>query len=321
MKISNTDCPHGCNSRGEILWNGRWLPCPIHGKAFKGLDLKEDVLEDGRSIFDILMIPMDYRDNWITDIPQWLAKNSDIAKNCIKTSILQLKDLLEEIYNLVAIENNIYMESVYVYSNPALLDLKPFVYTIQRIAFENNISVLPATTINDLAGLSALQDFSTITLESHKNIEYINSKNRLAGVGADWSYRTGLTYTDYLRASICFLFDNNATNTGSLRILEGFLEERSQRGLPTYVFSTTFFDGTRSKMFYDKSGRRKLSCLNPYLLLGRNMEVTAREEGWFLNKKALNPKEVDSTSDISGFQAATFQTAKQNNKPIDFQLF
>lgn len=318
MQIDNAGCPHGCNSKGQILWRGRWLPCPIHGHH-EVEDLRSGVLPDGKSLFDVLQIPPDYRENWVIDIDRMFL-NGDIQKNCIKDSILQLKDLLSSIYNTVAIENNLYMESVYVYANPILVDLKPFVYTIQRIAFENNMSVLPATSINDLAGLVALQDYDSISVDSPENIAYINSKNRLAGQGADWSSRTGLTYTDYLRASFCFLFDNNATNPGSIRVLSGFLEERAQRGLPTYVFSTTFFDNIRSGLLYDKIGRRKLSSLNPYLLLGRNMEAKAREEGWLSNKKPLDSIKPDSKNEVKDYNVSAFQTAKPNNKVNNFLL-
>ena len=53
------------------------------------------------------------------------------------------------------------------------MDLKSYVYTIQRIAFENNLSVLPATSINDLAGLLALQDYSSIKVSDDSDIYYM----------------------------------------------------------------------------------------------------------------------------------------------------
>lgn len=315
MKLDNANCPYGCNSQGNILWRGKWIPCRIHGHlAVDGLS--DGKLSDGRSLFDVLQIPPDYREDWVTDIDR-LFLNEGIQKNCIKDSILQIKDVLSEIYNLIAVENNIFMESIYVYANTALVDLKPYVYTIQRIAFENNLSVIPAITVNDLAGLSALQDFNTIDIQSNENVEYINSKNKLAGQGADWSLRTGLSYTDYLRASICIVFDNNATNLGSLRVLQGFLEERGRRGLPTYVFSTVFFDNVRSGLFYDKQNKRKLTSLTPYLLLGKNQEQKARDEGWLRNKKSLDSMKPTDTSEISGYNAASFQTVRQSEKPTE----
>lgn len=307
MKIDNVGCPHGCNSLGQILYKGKWLPCPIHGKK-QDILLTSGKLPDGQSLFDVLQIPIEYQGDWVTDISRMFL-NEDIQVNCFKESISQLKYILETLYNVIAIENNLYLNSLYVYANPRLLDLKSYVFTIQRIAFENNLSVLPATSVNDLAGLLELQEYSSIKVSNETDVGYISKLNRLAGEGADWNLRTGLTYTDYLRCSICVIFDNNASLDNNLRILSGFLEERSRRGLPTYVFSTCFFDTKRENLFYDKSGRRKLSSLTPYLLMGKNQEVYAREHGWLKNKSKVETGKANSL--IHGY---TFQDFDNKEK-------
>ena len=261
-----------------LLIKGNWVPCPIHGKKSDIL-LDDGKLPNGESLYDLLQIPYEYRGNWVTDISR-LFLNDDISKNCVKDSVAQLKYMLETLYNVIAIEDNIYMNSLFFYANPNLLDLKPYMYTLQRIAFEKNMSVLPAISITDLAGLLAFQEYSSIQVRNESDVEYITKLNRLAGQGADWYLRTGLSYTDYLRCSLCFVIDNNATIENNLRIFSGFLEERSRRGLPTYVFSTAYLDNKRENLFYDKCNIRRLSCLTPYMLLGRNQEVYARERGW-----------------------------------------
>ncbi len=308
LKVDNVGCPHGCNSLGQILFKGEWIPCPIHGNSEKGL-LLDGKLPNGGNLFDILQIPYDYRGVWVTDISE-LFKNQDILENCFRESITQLKYILETLYNQIAIENNLYMNSLFLYANPNLIDLQPYMYTLQRIAFENNIGVLPAITVNDLAGLLALQEYSGITIKSDSDVSYINKLNRLAGQGADWYLRTGLTYTDYLKSSTCFILDNASSLDEHLRLLAGFIEDRGRRGLPTYVFSTAFLDSKRENYLYNKSGTRKLSSLTPYLLLGKNQEFHAREHGWLKNKGS---SPIENRSSVnSGLLFSDFNKSSSN---------
>ena len=314
MVINNSGCPHGCNSLGQVLFKGRWEPCPIHGKKESSL-LLDGKLPNGSSLYDILQIPYEYQGQWITDISR-LFVNDDINVNCSKDSVIQLKYVLETLMNTVAVDNNIYMNSLFVYANPNLLDLKSYIYTLQRIAFENNISVLPATSINTICGLLALQDYSSIQINSEADINFVSNLNRQAGEGADWNYRTKLTYSDYLRSSICIILDNSTTTDGNLRVFSGFLEERAQRNLPTYVFSTVFFDNKRESLLYDKNGTRKLSKLNPYLLLGRTQEAKARESGWFKNKG--NISSIENSNYVSGYTLMDFELRdSQDNSGIN----
>lgn len=313
MKIDNAGCPHGCNSLGQILLKGKWVPCPIHGKKSDIL-LDDGKLPNGASLYDLLNIPIEYRGHWVTDISR-LFLNEDISKNCVKDSVAQLKYMLETLYNVIAIEDNIYMNSLYFYANQNLLDLKPYMYTLQRIAFEKNMSVLPAISMTDLSGLLAFQEYSSISVNNETDVEYITKLNRLAGQGADWYLRTGLSYTDYLRCSLCFVIDNRATMENHLNIFSGFLEERSRRGLPTYVFSTAYFDSKRENLFYDKSNIRKLSSLTPYLLLGRNQEVYARERGWLKYKGDADSATPHSL--VHGFNLSDFQNKQSNVFDLD----
>lgn len=317
MVVNNAGCPHGCNSLGQYLFQGRWEPCPIHGKRSSDI-LLDGKLPNGSSLYDILQIPFEYQGQWVTDISR-LFLNEDINTNCSKDSVSQLKYILETLYNIVGVENNIYMNSLFIYANPNLLDLKGYVYTLQRMAFENNISVIPATSINTICGLLALQDYSSISINNESDITYISSLNRQAGEGADWNYRTKLTYSDYLRASICIILDNASTTDGNLRVFSGFLEERAQRGLPTYVFSSVFFDNKRENLYYDKSGQRKLSKLNPYLLLGRSQEPIAREKGWFKNKGNIIENK-NNLSHVGGFTLVDFELNPDNKSVNTFDL-
>lgn len=306
--LNNQDCPHGCNALGQILFRGEWYPCPIHGKKESNL-LLDGKLPDGTNLFDLLQIPYEYRGIWLTDTGS-LFKKSEILENCLKLSIENLQYILDTLMNSIAIENKLYMSSLYIYANPNLIDLKPYIYTIQRMAFENHMSVLPSLSINDLCGLMALQDYSSIRVESDSDVSYISSLNSLAGVGADWKLRTKLSYTDYLRCGLCIIYDNNSTTQNNLRLFSGFVEERALRGLPTYVFSTSFFDTNRENSLSNKSGSRVLSGLTPYLLLGRGQEAYAKSHGWLKTQKEHGLSHVET--EISGYTLGGYLN-KSNN--------
>ena len=100
-----------------------------------------------------------------------------------------------------------------------------------------------------------------------------------------------------------------------LNIFSGFLEERSRRGLPTYVFSTAYFDSKRENLFYDKTNIRKLSSLTPFMLIGKNQEIYARERGWLKFKG-----EADTTTPhslVRGFTLSDFQNKQSNTFDLD----
>ncbi len=318
MKIDNAGCPHGCNSLGKILIKGKWEPCPIHGKRQESNILGgEVVFSNGVNALDVLHIPMEYRNkigNTYLDTAR-LFLNEDIQKNCLKDSVAQLQDMLDTLKNTIAIEENLYMNSLYFYSNPVLADLKPFLYSLLCVCFEKNLGVLPVISVNDLAGLAEFQDYSQYGVYDDKDVSFVAKQNRLAGLGADFYLKTGLTLTDYLKCSFCFVVDTSMTTKGGLRSFKGFLEERANRGLPTYVFSTAYFDKERENLFYDKTHTRNLSCLVPYLLLGKGSEFEAREKGWLRHKNVVEngTSEGISKQIVNGFTAYDFSNKNGGN--------
>ena len=318
LKIDNAGCPHNCNSLGLILLRGEWKPCPIHGKRQESNILAgEVVLSNGVNAFDVLQIPVEYRNKIGNDYLDTarLFLNEDIQKNCLKESVSQLQDMLDTLKNVIAVEENLYMHSLFFYANPNLADLKPFLYSLLCICFEKNLGVLPVISLNDLAGLTEFQDYSQYGVYDEGDVAFITKQNRLAGLGADFYLRTGLTLTDYLKCSFCFVMDTNTTTKGGLKSFKGFLEERANRGLPTYVFSSAYFDNERENLFYDKTHTRNLSCLVPYLLLGKSDEVKARDKGWLRHKNVVEsgtPKGM-----ANGFMVADFIPKKANTFDLD----
>ena len=330
MKIDNAGCPHGCNSLGKILIRGKWEPCPIHGKRQESNILGgEVVFSNGVNALDVLHIPMEYRNRIGVDYLDTarLFLNEDIQKNCLKESVSQLQYMLETLRNLIATEfdrdgvndelkaPNLYMHSLYFYANPILADLKPFLYSLLCVCFEKNLGVLPVISINDLAGLIEFQDYSQFGVYDVEDVAFISKQNRLAGLGADFYLKTGLTLTDYLKCSFCFVLDTNMTTKGGLRSFKGFLEERANRGLPTYVFSTAYFDRERENLLYDKSNTRNLSCVVPYLLLGKGSELEAREKGWLRHKNIVENGTPEGMSKqvVNGFTAYDFSSKNGGN--------
>lgn len=282
MGVSNQGCPHGCNSAGKYLFKGEWYPCPEHGIK-KETILKSGLLPDGSSIYDALKIPEEYKDEWADNIDRLFDKEEGL-KYCTPESIRTVKNILLTLYNMVTVDKSLYPCSLYIYSS--MVDIKPWIYTLQRYAIEEGLSVLPITTINELAGVVALQDYPTYSIRDGKDIAIINKLNRVAALGADWFLQTGLSYVDYLRASLVIIYDDGATSGNNLKVFGGFLEERARRGLPTYVISSTFMNDSRLFLANDKGEKTKrLSKLTPYQIISKRFAGKTSSQSMFFNPK------------------------------------
>ncbi len=305
MRLDNQDCKHGCNSLGQVLFKGQWIPCPVHGIK-KDIILRGGVLPDGSSIYDVLKIPKEYKGEWVED-ETLLFKGEDVdegLKYCTAESIDALKGILQTMYNAVAIDKGLYPVSVYLYGS--MVDLKPWIYTLQRIGMENGMSVLPLTSVNELAGIIALQDYPTFHIKDEYDIALISQYNRVAAIGADWFLQTQLSYVDYLRASLVFISDDNATSPNNLKVLAGFVEERARRGLPTYVVSSTFLGIDRSFLSNTKGQLKySLSKLTPYQIVSKRVAGEIARQG---NKMNTTIKDLDSVkgSNVKGRSADYF---------------
>ena len=289
MEIKNQGCPHGCNSLGQYLFKGKWYPCPIHGIQ-KDTILKSGRLPDGTSIYDALKIPREYENEWVENLDKVFGKEEGL-KYCTFESIASVKNILLTLYNMITVERLLYPRSLYIYSS--MVDLKGWVFTLQRYALQEGLSVLPLTSINELAGIVALQDFPTYQVRDAKDIAIINKMNRVAAIGADWYLQTGLSYVDYLRASLVVFTDDGATSPNNLKVFAGFLEERARRGLPTYVISTVFLNETRSNLVNVKGEKtRSLSKLTPYQIISKRFAGKTASTGIVFNPEVSEDKGV-----------------------------
>lgn len=288
------NCQHGCNANGEYLWKGAWYPCPIHGKSSitKEVKLKGGVLPNGESIYSKLKIPMSY-----SNPSDWVEKVDDVFRgveglvHITDESQYALKDIMGKIYRSIVDDRGVYPLSVYLYGS--MVDLKPWVFTMQRIAIEQKMSVLPATTINDLGGLIQLLNYN-IDIRDEQSISWLAKENMTAAQGADWYLQTGLSYVDYLRASLVFILDDGATSIPNLKLLQGFLAERSRRDLPTYVVSSVYLDRNREPLSNKGSTRYRFSHLTPYLLVSKKNANELSRSGLKVNN------DLDQVGSVKG---------------------
>ena len=278
--LNNQGCPHGCNAAGKYLFKGEWYPCPIHGIQ-KETILNSGILPDGSSIYDVLRIPEEYKDEFVDNIDRLFDKEEGL-KYCTLDSIRSVKSILLTLYNMITVDKSLYPCSLYIYSS--MVDLKPWVYTLQRYAIEEGLSVLPLTTVNEISGIVALQDYPAYQIRDAKDISIINKLNRVAAIGADWYLQTGLSYVDYLRASLVFIYDDGASSINNLKVFGGFLEERARRGLPTYVISTVFLNDNRLFLINEKGEKtRRLSKLTPYQIISKRYAGKTSSYNMLLN--------------------------------------
>ena len=289
MKINNQGCPHGCNSAGQYLFKGEWYPCPVHGIRRETI-LKSGILPDGTSIYDALRIPEEYKHEWVDNIDKVFDKEEGL-KYCTIDSIRSVKNILLTLYNMITVEKSLYPYSLYIYSS--MVDIKPWIFTLQRYALEEGLSVLPLTTINEISGIVALQDYPTYQIRDAQDIAIINKLNRVAALGADWFLQTGLSYVDYLRASLVFILDDGATSSNNIKVFSGFLEERARRGLPTYVISSTFLSDNRNMLVNERNEKTKrLSKLTPYQIMSKRFAGKTGTSSYFSNPEVIETEGV-----------------------------
>ena len=67
--------------------------------------------------------------------------------------------------------------------------------------------------------------------------------------------------------------------------------------------------------FYDKTNIRKLSSLTPFMLIGKNQEIYARERGWLKFKGEADTATPHSL--VRGFTLSDFQNKQSNTFDLD----
>ena len=226
------ECPYHCVN-GRIFLESRGLvPCP----HCSGIDRKQQLLDDSKevSLYSLLKIPPQFRDitSVSDEVLQGLREDS-----YINTSIIEVKDFLNTVVEAVR-ESSVASISAYVHISNNL-DIRPYVYGLQREAIEHGIGTVPYISLNTLAALlyasnAAIEEDIDEGMKKERlalgNIAYTtNAFRRLA---TDFP----CDYYDYCKAPLVILEATAETLKRGWSTLADLLAERAREGLPTYVF-------------------------------------------------------------------------------------
>lgn len=328
--MSNINCKYGCKN-GKIYMPklGQFVDCPDHAK--KNVDIEEVKVNDELSLADALLIPEQYRGLGVVD--RALFTRSVVEKysqNSINTLGTLLEKINKNLYNGVVPKISCYIHS------PAIVDMKHFVYASQKLALENGLSVVPFISANRLYEVQSMVDFSLGALDEADKLLTIKNSKTVEGIGSDAldlinytntmskqeiieraekklkvystdvinaveGYRhlneTGLTYRDYVRADVCYIYASANTKASGFTAIADILAERSMRNLPTFVFG--YWASTEGKTSHtlnyllSKEGNVRLDLLVPFDLVSKSNKDKVEF------KKNLD--KIDSTkSDVVG---------------------
>lgn len=301
-----SECKYGCK-RGKVYVPKlkEFIDCPLHGVKKGNLE-KVEVYE-GKNILDALLIPEEYRGVGVVDKE---VVTTELAKMYGRQSLEKLVGLLRKI-NQSLYNGGVPRISAYIHA-PNLMDINVFIYGSQLQALEKGISVVPYISANSLNGLQKAMDYELGALEKADNLlglkksgvvegytgllsaedvkvkisrdinkvlGDLQSDTLLALEGYRMIKETGLTYSDYIRAELCYIELTSNTSKSGIRAIADLLEERARRGLPTYVtgkYRVTTEDSI--KYILTSNERVGLGRLVPFVLLPKGKEVASVEK-------------------------------------------
>lgn len=279
---------------------GQFVECPEH--TVKNLNFEKVKINEDVSLGDALLIPEQYRGLGVVDRALFTR---GVIETYSQSSVNAMGSILEKI-NKNLYNGLIPKISCYIHS-PAVLDMKHFVYASQKLALEKGLSVVPFISANRLYEVQSMTDFPIgvldeasrlLTIKYSKKVEdlgsdvlsLINYTNDLTkkeilaraeqklrvissdAINAVEGYRhlneTGLTYRDYIRADVCYIYAGANTRNSGFTAIADILAERSMRNLPTFVFGYwASKDGKTAKVLnylLCKEGNVRLDLLVPF---------------------------------------------------------
>lgn len=259
-----SNCEYKCtNGRVFLEALGGFVPCPSCSNIEK---LIEEPQEDGTSIYDKLNIPKEYRNCGVSGKELFMLNG---MSSFSQSSIKHVSNLLEQI-NQAVYSGVVLRVSAYIHV-PNIVDIKRFVYGVQKLALEKNLGVTPYTSLNTLAGLIKARDYSPASLKNlmgRKNISDVHPDILSAADGYRFFQKTGLNYSDFTDTDLCIVSATAATTDKGWTALADLLDVRSTNGLPTYVIGywhskTT---GSSKSLHYllSADGSSRLNLLTPY---------------------------------------------------------
>ena len=269
-------CRHGCK-KGKVFLEalGRFVPCPEHGASIERL---LSGTKEGATVplYGRLNIPEDYTDACICDkelfdVPG-LAPFSPSSIHAVANILRQIN---RDVYSGSSTKT-----SMYIHVPNQLVDIRRFVYGVQRMAVEQGMDVTPYTSVDELYELQRVLDYSTSLLEEGgRNVKNTNPAFLAAVSGYNTMKTTGLAYRDFVKADLCIVRATALTTNKGWYVLTDLLDSRALRGLPTYVvgyWSTKTLSATQKYTFAYGRGKKRLDLLTPY-------EVTAKNSSGYEN--------------------------------------
>lgn len=211
------------------------VDCPDCKNIKKAMETPKNA--DGVSMFDILSIPENYRNLGVVKREVLSTSNTSMfSDTSIELLGKFLDNTVESIYNYGKVPN----KSVYLYVGNGI-DIKLYIYSLQQLALENGLGVVPYISANSLYGVQKVLDCKdrhvelVKTLERREKVDFERIEDIPVVEGLKFCRYTKLTYFDYINADVCFIeATSNTTDSGWIAIAD-LLSERARRNLPTYV--------------------------------------------------------------------------------------
>lgn len=226
--------------------------------------------EQGVDFYAQLRIPKAYQD--ATAVGQEIFNTGGMLP-FTQSSIHEVASFLESI-NKAVYNGGVLNLSAYIYTTN-VVDVKRFVYGVQKLALEKSLSVVPYISLNTLYALQRVGDFS---LTSLKDLSYRDAQTGLKDVPPDLihaldGYRlvqeSDMTYYDYITADLCIVEATANTTEKGWTGLADLLGERAKQGLPTYVIGywtskTSDYHAKGLRYLMQQTAINRLDLLVPY---------------------------------------------------------
>jgi len=282
------------------------VTCP-HCHKDDGWEYNEIVngIETKVTKYDRLLIPHHYRgllidntDTLFTEVMGVLDKF--YSHESIKRVVTSLDRLYMNLYN-----GNVPHVSVYYYLSN-YVDNKLLVYSLQKVAEDKGLSVVPYISANVLYGVQKARDYNVYSLlnglEDRSNM---SADMLLVSDGFKTVKDTGFTYYDYINADVCFIETTaNTTDKGWIGVAD-LLNERAKKGKSTFIIGYYSHDnayiGNGKYLFCPEGLKNRLDLLSV-------VELQTKRYGSYRenNKESMdlkNFKKIDlnvSSNDILG---------------------
>lgn len=268
-----TKCKYGCNN-GRVFLEalGTFVDCPDCRNIQKVIHTEQP---DGTSLFDKLAIPDAYKDFGVSGRELFSIPG---IENFSQSSVNSVANLLEQI-NKDVYNSAVTKMSVYIYT-PREVDIKKFVYGLQKMALEKTLSVTPFISANTLYGIMRAGDYNRIYEQQRDNVppEQISLIE-----GYRFFQRTGLSFDDFVHADLCLIKASAGNSDKGAIALAELLGQRAENNLSTYVigyWASKSFNRFRGmgQLIAPENSRSRLEWLVPFELKPRSADSTVHIE-------------------------------------------